>query len=88
MLPAHMDVEEARQRRKEAAEAQRAADRQAAQQKRDEEAEDKQQLMLALRTARKEVADSLGQVNGEEGMGGGASGMEITARQVCGLKCM
>lgn len=51
-----------RQQRKEAAEAQRAAERQAAQQKRDEEATEKQQLLVALRAARKTKADELGQV--------------------------
>lgn len=51
-----------RQQRKEAAEAQRAADRQAAQQKRDEESTEKLQLLVALRTARKAKADELGQV--------------------------
>jgi hypothetical protein len=64
MLPAHMEVEETRQRRREAAEAQRAAEREAAQHKRDAEAEERQALMAALRAARKAVADSLGQVRG------------------------
>ena len=65
MLPSHMEEEEVRQQRRQAAEAQRAAERQAAQQKRDEEAGEKQQLLTALRAARKARADELGQVGGQ-----------------------
>lgn len=62
MLPSHMEEEETRQRRRQAAEAQRAAERQAVQQKRDAETGEKQQLLVALRAARKAKADELGQV--------------------------
>jgi hypothetical protein len=56
------EEELSRQRRREAAEAARAADRLAAQQRCDEEADEKQQLLGALRGARKAKADELGQV--------------------------
>lgn len=63
-----MEEELSRQQRREAAEAHRAAERQAAQQKRDEEAGERQQLLTALRSARKTKADELGQVRAAVGL--------------------
>jgi hypothetical protein len=74
LLPSHMEAEDTRLKQREAAEAQRAAERHAAQQRRDTEAEEKAALLAALRQARKTVADSLGQVR---------AGVCLCARATC-----
>jgi superfamily II DNA helicase RecQ len=71
VLPADMEAEDAAARRQAAAAAAREAERMAAAQQLGEEAEEKEELRQALRVARKQVADALGQVStwwGSEGL--------------------
>jgi superfamily II DNA helicase RecQ len=63
VLPPDMEAEDAAARRQAAAAAAREAERMAAAQKLGEEAEEKEELRQALRVARKQVADALGQVS-------------------------